>query len=405
MTQDNLYDSLEAGSVEQEELEHVLLNFFSGASAISPTEIVYPGEETTHALRLVYKKNDLVGILSGPGLKDDQLEQVRARIRADLIESQASRIGRAVLFALKPVEGCFRYKDIFQIMSIPNEAPRPNEGYAAHPFILEFRFPVSRNASVRHLRRMLREREFELLLAALIDCLLSALGHTVRKHWVLTGEESPETWRSEYRQEMYHWPGLVPEAEEYSSTEGMMPIGLVEPVEYYGRYGVSVGRPLDLSSDFHEQLERFEQLPKHEHDQFLRACFWFQHSQLVHTYSRSAAFTALISAIEALIDPPRGEERCEKCDKPTGPGLRQLFIDFVERFAPGLPRDDRDKLYKLRSALSHGGTLLHSDRRGWGALSAGQVQEWANVNRAQRVVRVVLIEWLRQHGDLAASER
>jgi hypothetical protein len=85
-----------------------------------------------------------------------------------------------------------------------------------------------------------------------------------------------------------------------------------------------------------EVLERVLRRPPVENcpnrQRFLRACFRYQHAGRVQSYSRSAAFTALKSAVET-----------------------QRFADLLEKHA--MPGDsleaERKKFYTIRSKLSH----------------------------------------------------
>src|SRR5439155_14540763 len=155
-------------------------------------------------------------------------------------------------------------------------------------------------------------------------------------------------------------------------------LSAVPPADYYTRSGIGSDRVLEVPANLADLLGAFFSLSREHRDAFLRACFWFQHAKMIHSYSRSAAFTAVVSAIEALMPGVKGPEVCEKCGRPIGVGPTKLFMEFVERFAPGGASEaDRRKLYSIRSALSHGGSLLPSDRRTWSPhLTPARIEEW-----------------------------
>jgi hypothetical protein len=77
---------------------------------------------------------------------------------------------------------------------------------------------------------------------------------------------------------------------------------------------------------------------------------------------------ALVSAIEALMPPPKAAEKCPECNRSTGPGPTRQFVDFVEASIPGsgISKNDRRRFYQIRSALTHGGKLLAVDHHSWG---------------------------------------
>jgi len=196
---------------------------------------------------------------------------------------------------------------------------------------------------------------------------------------------------------MYTWPGGLLEAKDFTDVAEIPEMAQIEPSEYYARSGINANQHLEIPSNLFDLLESFFRLSRKDKERFLRACFWFQHARIVHTYSRSAAFTGLISAVEAFIQQKRGAPICEMCRRPIGPGPTQQFVDFVERFAPSseVPEADRRKFYGIRSALSHGGSLLPSDRRTWApGLNPGRISEWDDLGTMWRLVRIILVNWL-----------
>ncbi len=396
MKTQNLYEVFHAGEVDQSELEQLFSEHFKGAMHLSPDEIVYPGHETDHALRLRYD-DGLREVAAGPKLVDSDVETLKERIEKEILASEGTRVGRVVLFTKVPVEGYFRHRDEFQILPVPPEAPRPEFSMGDHPFILEFRFAASSNWQIRHLRRAVLEREFELVMAGLFEFSTRGLGKTSRWHWVLGERDQAKKWRSDYRQEMYTYPGLSLEGEDFTATDGMQKLSAIHQNEYYTRLGIRAGQALELPANVGDLLDRFFALSKQDRDRFLRASFWFQHAGIVHSYSRSAAYTALISAIEALMAPERPEAYCETCRRPMGRGTTQRFADFVESLVPGsgVPEAERKKFYGIRSKLSHGGSLLHSDRRTWSpGLTPARVEEWMDATTTWKLVRIVLVNWL-----------
>ena len=168
----------------------------------------------------------------------------------------------------------------------------------------------------------------------------------------------------------------------------------VDPVEYYGRRGIRPGQIVDVPSSFTDTLRKYFALDRSERDRFLRASFWFQNART--TDSSSAMFTALISAVEALMPSDPGGPSCPECHRSTGPGPTARFATFVDDLAPGIPNQARRRLYSIRSALSHGGSLLPSDRSHLsGAMTQPHLEEWEDILLAEQLVRTTLVNWLR----------
>jgi len=398
MTGESVLEELRANEVDQSELEDVLSRYFGTAMASSPETIRYPAT-ADFALELRYEDGRLVDIVAGPVLTRSQVTGVRQRIEAELLAATGTSVGRVVLFASVPVTGYFRYRDLFQWVPIPAGAPHPPFTMAEHPFILEFHSGQSPDASVRQLRRAILERELELLSAGLLEFTIRGHGRRVQHHWVLMQDDVTQPWISAYRQEMYIWPGLVLEGGEFTDTAALQRLVAIDPVEYYSRGGIGPDRVLEIPATLTELLDRFFGLPRSEQERFLRSCFWFQHAHTVRP--RSAAFTSMISAVEALIPAARGAPVCEQCKRPMGVGPTRMFADVVDDLAPGASTSEtRRRFYGTRSALSHGGSLLHSDRRTWSPHMTGEaIEEWEDIGAIWKLVRLVLVNWLaRQPG-------
>jgi hypothetical protein len=225
-----------------------------------------------------------------------------------------------------------------------------------------------------------------------------------RYHCVLLQDDVKEPWTSGYRQEMYTWPGLVLEGGQFTDTTAVPQMTEVAPEEYYTRGGIGPERALEIPATLTSLLDRFFALPTIERERLLRACFWFQHGHTTWTFSRSASFMAMVSAVEALMPPVKGAPVCEKCKRPVGAGQTKLFTDFVANFAPGRAAEARRRFYGIRSALSHGGTLLHSDRRTLSPhMTGAKLEEWEDIGAIWRLVRVVLVNWLARHSVTSAA--
>jgi hypothetical protein len=98
--------------------------------------------------------------------------------------------------------------------------------------------------------------------------------------------------------------------------------------------GISADQAFDVPESFTQLCDRFFGLDLEQRDAFLNAAFWLQHATRVHRLSRSAYFTALISAIEALLpDPARG--RTVRLAK--GPQAKGQ-LDCLSNFANNLAR-------------------------------------------------------------------
>jgi hypothetical protein len=396
----NFFADLHGDQIEQSELEQILLSHFGQAKGVSLKEIHYGYRDAAESALILRYNNDgeLVAVEAGAGLKENDLPEIQGKLNASILTPTSIQIGQTVLFAHVPTTGYFRYRDLFQLVPVPKEAPRPDFAFGDHPLMLQFSFQGSVDSQIGMLRRARIGREIELLCVALISVLKGAIGPMARSHWVLADKSDPENWQSSFCQEMYTWPGASGiMVSAFSPIEELTPVARIPAANYYTRYGIDLEQTLDLSENFEKLIDTYFACSRDDRDRFLRASFWFQYAQRVRTYAQSGSFTALVSAVEALIPPATGSSPCPTCKRLTGAGPTQRFAQFVEQYAPGpeVQESHRKKLYALRSALSHGGTLLHSDRFAWSAgMTSNSLRHWEDQTAMWRIIRLVLVNWL-----------
>jgi hypothetical protein len=398
---DDLLSTFRIAYVEQPEFEQLLQWHFGASSAPSNREIHYGRHQQPAALILRYDKEGLVAqIETGPGLAADDIETIAGKLHAALVDKTDRRIGQTVLFAYRPLKGWFRFRDVFQLIPMPAEAPRPFHGIGGHPLLMQFRFSASSENAISQLRHSRANREIELLCAALTLDIQGAMPTTTHYHWVaafgrdLSSNPQPS---SEYCMDAYLWhPNRTP-PEDYDSVHDFEPVRRMPYDEYYSQMGISMGPDMPLPDAFETLIERYFSRSAVERDRYIRACHWFQFSQRAAGYSNSASYSALVSAAEALMGPePPSLNRCPTCKRTTGGGSKKRFLAFLEEYAPSpaVSAKDRRQFYELRSAVAHGGRLLHSDRFAWGALTPSSLADWNSQRSMGNLMRVVLINWL-----------
>src|ERR1017187_7864237 len=125
------------------ELEYVIGRGFSswGGDLNDSQALLFPGDQEHYAIKLVFDaKHRLIDALAGPTLDETKLAEVKTRIATAFQSTEEPKIGNLVLFAPLPVTGAFRYREDFQILPVPDEAPRPTYLAADHPFLLQFSY-------------------------------------------------------------------------------------------------------------------------------------------------------------------------------------------------------------------------------------------------------------------------
>jgi hypothetical protein len=394
---ENLCAAFHCDTVDQSELEQLLLAHFGGSESRNDNEIRYMrGGGGDPALVLKYSKNGAVAeVVAGPSIYANDVSAIVEKIERHLLFGEGLHIGQLVLFAVLPTRGWFRYRDVFQLLPVPPDAPQAPFLVGDHPLLLQYGVKSSGDFQIDMLRRARVGRELELLCTALTTTICGGIGNVVRQHWSLVRGRDPTNWRSEYCQEAYTYPSANGIAPAYTAVKGIEPIAKTSAQTHYTRIGISGGQVLDVPDTFEQSLDVYFGMPREDQERFIRACFWFQFAQRVATLSYSGAFTALVSAVESLMGDARPEGQCDACKRVFGAGPTKRFVEFVDRYAPGpaVSNGHRRQLYSLRSALAHGGHLLHSDRYGWGGgMTADALSEQTDQRALWRAVRLVLIK-------------
>jgi hypothetical protein len=393
----SLLNDLMPDSVDQSELELLLQIHFGMAKSESPEEIHYFRTNEQAALVLHYEDGALEAICPGTGLKEHDIPELQSKVKLQLLAEHPAEIGQIVLFAYLRNDGWFRYGDVFQLVPVPADAPRLEFQIGDHPLMLQYKVSGSSDLQIAGHRRMRVGRELELLCVALTPAIHGGIGNVLQHHWSIIRSQDPLQTRSEYCQEGYTYPSANGIAPNFDLVKGLSPISRVPAAEYYCRIGISIDQRLELPDTFEQCLSAHFNAPREQRDRFMRASYWFQYAQRVSNISRSGAFTALVSAVEALLPAVTPEAKCVTCSRSFGIGPTKQFINFVEKHAPdpAISNSDRRQLYALRSALSHGGKLLHSDSIGWGsAMTSVGVSDWVDERALWLTVRLVLVNWL-----------
>jgi hypothetical protein len=381
--------ALHLSEVNESEIRWLLQDFFHSAfyDDSEGGKVYYP-DRTRASVILLYSGESLMEAIPGAKLTPSEVIAIQQRIEAEILAPARKRVGMDIYLSEKPVVGYFRHRDDFQISPAPASAPRPDLRlpglYPRHPFVLEYSFDASSHAVLSGLRRLKKRREMELILGALLDGSILHLPSTPgRYRWVLKPLGVPaERLRSSFLPEGYICEGFPAESNQFSELVGSNELPAIEPSEYYQLFW-GPAMTLALPKDFSLQLVRFSGLPIQERGKFLRACHWLRESNAALWSSRSAAFVALVIAVEALMPSTRAYRR-------------KSFEAFIDRFAPGRGLEqDRKRFYQIRSELTHGTALRHDDRDSLEvSISPEMSDEFREFDSMRRVARSVIVNWL-----------
>jgi hypothetical protein len=382
-------EELHIGEVDDEELRLVLQTVLPRCAQFRPDEVEYRTMADEWALTLQYGQGKIVRAVAGPAMTSEIEHRARTAIEQALLTSASRAVCRWTLFSGRAVEGCWRYRDQFQIVPAPPEAPRPTVLMADHPFVLDFVFEDSAEGRIRQLRYIRRAADLTLVLNLLLRSRISSPSMRPRHHWVLVWPAEHPQPDTVWAQEGYWIPGFKFLVEDFPDVADVPSLGEVAAETYYDLWAGSSDY-LTIPAELASLLDTFSGLNGDDRERFLRACFWYHIASTVWDYSQSLYVTSLVNAVECLAS--LGPERSTSEEpKPSG-----LFVSFMRKFAPGGPGAKAlDKIYEARSEISHGERLLllDSSARSIG-LSQTSARDREIADNATVLCRGALINWL-----------
>jgi hypothetical protein len=369
--------------VNDEELSSILEQAFGGAlyDDSNDEEFVFYPDKSRARVKLKYKGGYLLSALAGAALSDEMLRLLQARVESELLGPCQTIVASEILLSEKLVSGSFRYRDLFQILPAPEGAPKPPPNlpgmYPRHPFLLEFSFPGSSNAIISGFRKIRVRAELESMLSVLLDGTVEGTGAYGRYRWVRS-----DIGGCNFAQEGYLFSGLPSESSTFSDSSYVSKIPEVDPTNYYDLTW-SASMPLKVPSDLSPRLNAFYNLRREEKETWLRAAHWLRQSSVSLWTSHSAAYLALITAVESLMP---AEDR----------GNGRKFQEFVVRFAPGQGlAADRTRFYGIRSKLIHGKRLSYYDQSPLGiSITPHGLEEQRRFESMRRVAKLAVANWL-----------
>jgi hypothetical protein len=137
-------------------------------------------DNSTFALKFVYKGGRLTQILPGPSLTPEDITTIKSKVDLELRDPNAFKIATQVLFTHLRVTGSFRYRDTFQILPVPTGSPLGNSLFGGNPFLVQCAFRPSSESSLYTTRRQAQFRKIQLLLNGLLETAVAQLTGSLR---------------------------------------------------------------------------------------------------------------------------------------------------------------------------------------------------------------------------------
>jgi hypothetical protein len=340
-----------------------------------------------------FNKDGSISNLDGKLSASDE-RALMDKIRSTLLENQKHAIGQTICFSQHDsVNGFYRYRDAFQIVPIPPNAPHAPMIAADHPFRLEFQYVSCADPIVDTHRRIATAARLTRILNTLCNTSISTRSTYARYFWGMLADVTPFT--AQWIQEGYGYSDFSPQLDSFSSTEQLSPIGTYPPHEYYDDMFFPGDYALALPSSTEEYLDKVFSLPESLATSFERASIWFAQIQDLWPRASSSALVAAVTAIETLL--AKDAEKCSECGQ-LKYSITRKFKEFLRVHVPGV--DDRfpeefAAIYKTRSSLAHGEVMLMADLRPW-QFFGDTLQQWQAEfqGNTYRIIASALRNWV-----------
>jgi len=369
--------SINLANINADEFLSILFSYFGQASFESlPGVYTFQKRDNLDIkLRLALNKNGNITSIGSEHISNEQFYEISKLVQENLIDNQDGKIGEAILFCVNSrITGYFKYKEIFQILPIPEDAPRISQLVGNHPFLLQYKYKSSPDHVIGNARRKYQETLIAKRLNLLTRGAIRYSPMWIEHEWVIDGTvESGLT--SRYAQQGYIWNGYKGILEKFTDSNGLKPIALVNHDDYndYRGFNTRKDDALLLPDNLSDAFDKIDHLSVADIAKFDRSCGWFYQSALTWLDSQSLSYIGLVTAIESLFEnyekckdcgSPLQEalEKCETCGEPKYKIMKTLkkFLDKYVPFIEEMPKEKK-MMYKTRSELAHGLGMFSRD--------------------------------------------
>jgi hypothetical protein len=384
--------------IDHHEFLAVLTSRYTTSWRVSKNAITFPAS-ADYKIKVQISHGQVERVFAGKALTDAELGELLAQVEGDLKDDRIAEYGVDILFAHQPVIGGFRFGALpMQILPAPAEAPR--EGYAHHPFLLEYPMRAYRTPVLRLRRRHKNAIEWAWVLNALLNgSIITYSSPRAPQMWTTRTDDvlASSSWATR----SYSFPGLQMLVSALSEQGERLPV--VPAAAYYSDTGspARADIPLDtfcLPDNLDRLVSAFISLDGAKRRRFLRSAAAIYTARELWDLSISSYFLMCVQAIETMVDRPPPVP-CAACNRDMGPGPTRLFREFMERYCPdsGVEEKVVNELYRVRSALAHGHYLFQLDEAPWssnmGAMAA-RLSEDEIYRSAITVAKTGLRNWL-----------
>lgn len=365
----------------EQELESALMSIFGQAQIDNRGKDIIYSSEGSPVLRLRYKRHRLEGVAELEGLSIDDADRVYDMIKSVILEPHKSIVLRYFLFTTRPVKSYWRPNNRFQLGPVPKGAPRANVLGARHPAVIEFPVAECGDLMADQIRFFYLYTELGLLVSLIVDGGLTLSNKSHSAEWVVDLDAE----RTICGQIGYEFSEFPFKAESFRKIPNEKHMKVTNRELYFKRFGISISDPwMDIFDGSERIVESYFSLAGEDRLKFFQAMKWLNHSIETSKIAGGLSYLCAASSIECLIQQSNGNK-----------GVKATFIEFLEKYAPGMDSKIYGEIYRRRSDLSHGNTMFLHDIRA-DALNSNPlaISDYLSVFEVYSCARVALINWL-----------
>lgn len=384
--------ALYIGKVNSSELLLVLLSFFKQARGVSHSVVRYG--ESSHIDIEFDTQGNVKGVVSS--LSENQIASLSEKIRETLIANQRQAVAQTICFSTHDdVRGSYRYKDVFQILPIPPSAPHAPAIVADHPLLLQFSYVKSPDQSVNSRRRVEKTATLTRILGIVCRPPIMASSRYARFFWNTSFDP---TVSAKWLQEGYGYEGFTSELSDFSDCRTLGSIKKYPRTEYYSDRFMTEDYELALPDIIDEYLDKAFSLGAEDARRLAIASSWIAQVPTLWFESSSAAFVAVVSAVEALLG--KKSQTCPECGQPKFE-ISKRFKAFLDEYVPDVQTRypaELKRIYRVRSDLAHGADLLLADLEYWNFYGEPrQAQQGIMQRNTHDIAARAVLNWVLKH--------
>ena len=381
--------------VDSQELTSALLHYFGQSQGVGELTHKYQKKDSTHHLIVKFNRDGKISQVElSEKFPKEELKQLNHALNENLLKNQKEEIGQTIGFSHDKVGGYFKYKDLFQILPVPPDAPKAGVMVADNPFLLQFKYISSPDMMIDNSRRRQKAYIYTRLLNLLLNRHIKLEFRYGHFAWVMN-THTPQHWTSEWRQLGYGYEGYGGKVDDYTSLSEFKHLETVPYQNYYLAPLASYSGDLKLPDNLEASLDKAFNLNKSDWNKLYMAISWYGQNEYLWQESTSSAFIALVTALECLLE-ETDKSRCECCGQPIYT-VTKRFREFLKRYVPFIDQypKERDVIYTIRSNISHGRELLIQDLEPWGFLISAKKEEQDAIHRnLYFIVGIAIYNWL-----------